>query len=268
MWHKALFHNNLGNNLGNLRDQGKFEEAVEAYNKALSIKPDLAEVYNNLGNAFRDQDKFEEAIEAYNKALTIKPDYAEAYNNLGNAFRDRGKLEEAIEAYNKALSIKPDYAEAHNNLGNALQNQGKLDEASASYERAVIIKPDFAEAHRHLSMMKRYTSRDPHFIQVKKIYRSENLDEASKSSLGFALAKMYEDIGELDNAFKYLSEGNAMRKKLLKYSINKHEELFSYFEKTQPALLKNKLGASKSSDEHLPIFILGMPRSGTTLWSK
>ena len=60
----------------------------------------------------------EEAIEAYNKALSIKPDYADAYNNMGNALKEQGKLEEAIEAYNKAISIKPDYAEAHYNMGN------------------------------------------------------------------------------------------------------------------------------------------------------
>ena len=66
-----------------------------------------------MGNALKDQGKLEEAIEAYNKALAIKPDYAEAYNNMGNALQDQGKLEEAIEAYNKALAIKPDYAEAY-----------------------------------------------------------------------------------------------------------------------------------------------------------
>ena len=66
-----------------------------------------------MGNALSAQGKLEEAIEAYNKALAIKPDYAEAYYNMGIALQDQGKLEEAIEAYNKALAIKPDYAEAY-----------------------------------------------------------------------------------------------------------------------------------------------------------
>ena len=96
--------------MGNaLKEQGKLEEAIEAYNKALAIKPDYAEAYNNMGNALKEQGKLEEAIEAYNKALAIKPDYAEAYYNMGNALKEQGKLEEAIEAYNKALAIKPDY---------------------------------------------------------------------------------------------------------------------------------------------------------------
>jgi tetratricopeptide (TPR) repeat protein len=133
-----------------LQEQGKLEEAIEAYNKALAIKPDYAEAYNNIGNARKDQGKPEEAIEAYSKALAIKPDYAEAYNNMGNALKDQGKLEEAIEAYNKALAIKPDYADAHNNVGNALKDQGKLEEAIEAYNKALAIKPDYADAHNNM----------------------------------------------------------------------------------------------------------------------
>jgi len=95
-----------------LQEQGKLEEAIEAYNKALAINPNYANAYNNMGAILQDQGKLEEAIEAYNKALAIKPDYAEAYNNMGNALKEQGKLEEAIEAYNRALSIKPDYEAA------------------------------------------------------------------------------------------------------------------------------------------------------------
>ena len=76
---------------------------------------------SNMGIALKDQGKLEEAIEAYNKALAIKPDYAEAYYNMGVALKDQGKLEEAIEAYNKALAIKPDYAEAYIQHGQCSQ---------------------------------------------------------------------------------------------------------------------------------------------------
>jgi tetratricopeptide (TPR) repeat protein len=75
-----------------------------------------------MGNALQELGKLEEAIEAYNKALAIKPDYAEAYNNMGVTLKDQGKLEEAIEAYNKALAIKPDYAEVWNNIVFPLQS--------------------------------------------------------------------------------------------------------------------------------------------------
>ena len=74
---------------------GKLDEAIDAFKKAISIKPDYADAYNNMGNVLGEQGKLEEAIEAYNKALTIKPD-TEAYYNMGNALKEQGKLKEAI----------------------------------------------------------------------------------------------------------------------------------------------------------------------------
>ena len=133
-------------NMGNaLKDQGKLVMTIEAYNKALALKPDYADCYLNKGVALQAQGKLEEATGAYSQALTIKPDCATAYNNMGSVLQDQGKLEEAIESYNKALAIKPDYAEAYNNMGVTLQEQGKLEEAIESYNKALAIKPDDAE---------------------------------------------------------------------------------------------------------------------------
>ena len=137
--------------MGNaLQQQGKLEEAIEAYTKALAIKPDYAEAYNNMGIVLQEQERLEEAIEAFKKALSIKPDYAEAYYNMGNALQEKGKLEEAIKAYSKALSINPDYANAYNNMGNALEYQGKLEEAVEAYTKALAVKPDYAEAYNNM----------------------------------------------------------------------------------------------------------------------
>ena len=130
---------------------GQLDASVKAYRKAIDIKPDYADAYNNRGNALKDQGKLEEAIEAYKKALAIKPDYAEAYNNMGNALKEQGKLEASVGAYNKALAIKPDYAEAYNNMGNALKEQRKLEESVDAYNKALAIKPDYAECHKNLS---------------------------------------------------------------------------------------------------------------------
>ena len=254
------------NNLGNvLKDLGKPKEAEEAYNKAISIKPDYAEAYFNKGNVLKDQSRLEEAIEAYKDALSSKPNYSKVYNNMGNVLKGQGKLEEAIEAYKNAISINPNNANAFKNMGVALKDQGNLKEALKAYSKALSLKPDYAEVHRNISTIKKYTLDDKQFLQVEELYKREDLREDARCSLSFALAKMYEDIGKLDQSFSYLSEGNALRKKLLNYSINKDIDLFTKLKKTQPYFLKNSKQIKGSSIEPTPIFIVGMPRSGTTL---
>ena len=138
-------------NMGNaLKEQGKLEEAIEAYNKALAIKPDHSDASYNMAYTFQEQGKLEEAIATYKKVLAIKPDYVDAYNNMGNALKEQGKLEEAIAAYNKALAIKPDYVDAYNNMGVALKEKCKLGEAIEAYKKALAIKPDYADAYNNM----------------------------------------------------------------------------------------------------------------------
>ena len=211
--------------MGNtLQEQGNLDEAIEAYKKAISIHPDYAEAHNGC-NVLQEQGDLDEAIEAYKKHL--KPDYAEAHNNMGVALQDQGNLEGAMEAYQKAISIKPDYAEAIYNDGVTLQMQGALDKANLAYNNAISIIPNFTRAHRNLSSINKYTPSNPHFIQVKKLYKNKGLDEGAVCNLNFALFKMYEDMGTLDKAFKHLHEGNALRKKILNYSIDIDKSFFS-----------------------------------------
>jgi tetratricopeptide (TPR) repeat protein len=150
-------------------------------------------------------------------------------------------------------------------MGISLQDQGKLDEAVSIYNKALSIKPELAEAHLNLSTIKKYTVNDAHFLQVQKYYYEEDLREDTRCNLSFALAKMHEDIGKLDEAFAHLSEGNELRKKSLKYSINQDQELFTKLRNTLPHLLDSSLERKEISIGPIPIFILGMPRSGTTL---
>ena len=126
-----------------LQNQGKLEEALEAYKKTLITRPDYVDAHYNMGNALQAQGNLEDAIKAYGKVLSIKPDYAEAYYNMGVTFQEQGNLEEALEAYGKVLSIKPDYADAYKNMGYAFQGQGNLEEAIKAYKEALSIKPDY-----------------------------------------------------------------------------------------------------------------------------
>ena len=145
----AEAHNNIG---VTLQKQGKLDDAIEAYNKALAIKPNNIEAYSNMGNALKDQGKLDKAVEAYNKALTIKSDNAEVYSNMGNVLKDQGKLEEALRAHNQAIAIKPDHSKAHYNKAITLQEQGKLEEAIEAYKQALAITPDYAQAFNNMGV--------------------------------------------------------------------------------------------------------------------
>ena len=253
-------------NLGNaLKDQGKLEEAIAEYKKACSTKPDYADAYLNLGNALKEQGRLDQAIDAYSKALSIRPDCVDAYLNMGAIFEDQEKLGEALGAYKKVISIKPDYADAHLIMGNVLKVQGKLDEAIEAYNKAISIKPDYADAHLNLSSIKKFTRKDEQFLQVQELYKSDGLSDEKRCKFSFTLAKMYEDVGELDQAFRHLFAGNALRKKLLKYSFKQDVDLFNRLKETQPHFSINSLEIKESSIKPTPIFILGMPRSGTSL---
>ncbi len=257
---------NAYNNLGNAqKEQGNLQEALEAYKRAISINPKHAETYINLGITLKDQGKLDDAIKAFHKVLSIKPDNVEAFNNLGSTLQKQGKLRQAVKAYKKALSIKPDYAKAYNNLGITFQEENKMQQAMEAYNKALLINPDYAEAHRNLSTIRTYTNRDPQLKLANVLYQSKKLSDQARCNLSFALAKMYEDIGTFDQAFKYLSEGNALRKKLLNYSIDQDKNLFQKLKDVQPYFLENSLELKNVSQELIPIFILGMPRSGTTL---
>ncbi|MDC1357138.1 tetratricopeptide repeat protein [Pseudomonadota bacterium] len=133
-----------------LKDQGKLDEAIEVYNKCISLKPDYAEAYSNMGVALQEQDKLDEAIEAYNKCISLKPDYADAYNNMGVTLQQQGKLDEAINAYNKAILLNPNYADAYSNMGNVLKDQGKLDEAIEAHEKSILLNPNYVKAYSNM----------------------------------------------------------------------------------------------------------------------
>ena len=127
-------HYNKGLALSELE---KLDDAAASYRQALKLRPEYPEALLNLGNVLKQQNRAEEAVECYNRALRIRPNLADAHNNLGNVQQDMGRLDDAVASYNRALMLNPAFAEAHMNLGNALQEQGKLDQAVSSYNRAL-----------------------------------------------------------------------------------------------------------------------------------
>ena len=121
--------------LANLYNQGQLSSVVEQAQALTEQYPESFLIWHILGASAAQIGMYDQAITAFKKVISLKPDYADAYSNMGVALHDQGKLDEAIEAYKKSISLKPDYAVAYSNMGNVLKDQGKLDEAIEAYEK-------------------------------------------------------------------------------------------------------------------------------------
>jgi len=255
-------HYNLG---GTLKELGKLAEALASFRQSISLKPELAEAHYNLGNTLRQLGSLREAEASYRHAIALNSDYTEAHNNLGNTLQELGKLYEAEASFRQAIALKPDHANAHGNLGGTLQQLGRMREAEASYIQAIELKPDYAEAHRNLAITKKFSRRDIQFSQMESLYQDPTISEDHRCQICFALAKACDDIGELSNAFQFYAEGNALRKKQLCYDKAKDKGLFEKLKASYPFTAEHSFRPASVALQYAPIFIVGMPRSGTTL---
>ena len=247
------------------QSQKQNENALMSYRSVISISPNHTDALNNYGNLLLEAGRFQESIEALEWAVAYKHDFAEAFNNLGNSFNAIGRADEAIINFKKAISHKPDYFNAYFNLALAYKDIGDKEKFLKNINKVLKLKPSWGAAYFHLSQVIKFKKNDPYISQMQIILDSNNLDEVDQTNLNFALSKAYEDTGNHDEQFKALDEGNRLRKKSLNYNLSRDEKLFSRIREAfnpPPSILKN---ISYGNSNINPIFILGMPRSGTSL---
>ena len=254
---------NLGVSYGELSE---IESAKESYKNALRINSNYPTAQNNLGQILLTQGEFDASIENFEWAIALKPDFAEAYNNLGNAFLGIEDLDNAIKSFKKAITLKPDFAIANNNLGIAYLRTGEKEIALEFFENAIALIPSYASAHHNLSSVKTYHENDSQVLQMESLLSNKELSVQDQIYLSFSLAKVYEDLDSHKELFKHLNNANQMRQKQLSYSISEsesHNEMIKLF--FNPKSIKKIKLLHKDSLSVRPIFIVGMPRSGTSL---
>jgi len=252
--------------LGNLLYAiGKDIEAAQCYLKVLRFSPRHPETHNNLGNVLLRQGHPERAIAYYRTAIEINPVYADAYGNLGNALLELNRLEESIEQNRRALELKPDRFGSYNNLGVAFQALGRFEEATEAFERALELSPNDALIHLNLSNMGRFKPGDRRLPGLRRLLGVvDSLDEAKQIGAYFAIGKALTDLKQYDEAFQHLLQGNALKRKTFVYDEVQRLAMFENLKsKFSPELLRSRSGCGDTSWS--PIFIVGMPRSGTTL---
>jgi tetratricopeptide (TPR) repeat protein len=235
------------------------------YRDAIRFKPDYADAHCNLGAVLRQAGKLDEAIAAYQQALAIKPQYAEVHCNLSGVFLDQGKLDKAIAAGRRAITFKPNLADAHNNLGVALTQLGHLSEARAVLEKAVRLAPRNAKYRADVAQISRFVAGDTRLSEMEQLVRdSASLSVDDRIALHFALGKAYDDLGRPAEAFCQWRVGNALNRQQIKYNeaatLGVLDRVRSVF---TPELIRAQQNVGHPSS--VPVFIVGMPRSATTL---
>ncbi len=257
---KALY--NRGNALRQLK---RFDEALESYDRALAARPDDVNALNNRGNMLHELKCFDEALASYDRALALQPDHAEALNNRGDVLHERGDLHAALAHYRTALSLKPELADLYNGMGNVLKELGQFQEAQSAYLEALRLDPNSTAAYVNLADAKTFKPGDAHLAAMEALAaKTEGLSTTDRMRLDFALGKAYADLNDHSRSFEHLRAGNAAKRASISYDETAILGLFDRIEAAfTPELIAAKSGGGDPSV--LPIFVFGMPRSGTTL---
>lgn len=280
-----------------LRMLGKPAEALSAYDAALAAEPELSEALCGKACALRDLGQYEEALSVFKETVRRNPRYADAFNNLGNLFKDMGKIDDAAAAYARAVRLRPDYVLAHVNLGNIRNDQGRVDDAIAAYREARRLAPGlpWAAAGEAKALMKRgdfeaalalirplveaggdnydvaiayaqLARRFGHHSEaiglLERILAGNPADVDQRRQLHFSLAALLDRAGRYDEAFDHCRRANRLRPP--RFDPARHEQavtsLIHHFDGGYEARLPRAVNRSET-----PVFIVGMPRSGTSL---
>ena len=252
-----------------LRDQKDVTEEVALYRRALELNPDFAEAHNNLGNALRKLGKFDEAVVCLHRALELQPNFAEVYFNLGITFHEQRHLDKAVACYRRALELKPDFAEAHSDLGSALEQIGDLRGSEDAFRAALRHNPRFTLAHYKLAEILGGRVADNDLAVQRRLLADRALTDSQQFWLHFALARVLDARGQYAQAAEHAALGNALqrseRRKDGHVYDSKHFEslVIQMIEICTPDFFDHVRGFGLESE--VPVFIVGLPRSGTTL---
>lgn len=257
----ADFLNNMGTVM---RDLGRVAAAVDFFRGAVDIKPDQLAARDNLGSSLKQLGQFDAAEEIYRGTIGRNPFHVRARMGLAETLQEAGRLDEAIALFRESLSIRPKDAELLYGLGVAMMEKGKLGEAADLARQAVAVVPGMAKAWLLLSQVKRQTDRDKELSGMEAEHAKAPQGSLARMQLSFGLGKVHDDLKDYGRAFDYFAEGNAIRRQGIDYDPVRTRREFEAMKAAFDTAFFEKHRTSDISDD-TPIFVVGMPRSGTTL---
>ncbi len=257
-------HNNLGSVL---LESHRPADAEQSFATALRLQPGMARAWAGRARALNQLGQHQEALAGIDKAVALRPAEARWYIERGNVLSDLGRADDAAASYAKAAELDPELPEAFASLGNAQLDLGRVEAAAGSYRAALRLQPEYAEVHYNLAYAGRVEEAGDHARQLQALWDKPDLPDNDRCYLAFALGKACEDAGDFDRSFEYYEQGNRLRKASLGYDIEADRRQFDLIRRVyaeqRDALEKAAPGVA--SGDPRPVFIVGMPRSGTSL---
>lgn len=262
-----------------LQSRDRLEEARSCLESCVRRRPTMLAALFALGTVQHALREFNAAIESFNTIINAAlSGTAEAgarnlgatYNNLGNVYRDMDRFHDAEGCYRQAVQYDPRLARGFNNLGSALFTAGDIKGAAKAFREAIALEPEFIEAHYHLAMCELPSERDDEVALLEKLWANGDLPAEQKSVLAFTLGRIAEKLGEPTSAFRYWTEGNQIQSELRPWDCAAHLRRIASIEaKFDAALLAGATRQARQARQAdatlVPIFVVGMPRSGSSL---
>ncbi len=240
-----------------------YEIAERLFLKVLKLDPSFSLAWDNLAKLYRIQNKLLKSIPAFENLIKLDPSNFEALVSLGTIYIKLSKYHEGIKLYEKSLKIKPENPRVYLSLGHALKTIGERKKSEAAYQNTIKYFPSSGEAYWSLANLKTYEFSDKEIANME-LSLKRNMHQNELIQMHFALGKAYESNRQFDKSFKHYKDGNWQQRKQISYNAEDYkisiDEIIDFFENNNNIL---DLKAEAGSDE--PIFILGLPRSGSTL---
>jgi tetratricopeptide (TPR) repeat protein len=259
-------HANLGLTL---HREGRIDEALPWLERATQLEPDNHLFWEYLADALTDKDRNTEAIEVYKKMINLDPSRPLSYNNLGWLYQEEGNFGEARELFQQAITLEPQFPLAHISMGGLEEELGNMEVAESCFRKALEHHPGHTVAMARLATLLRDKLSEDDLALMQSRLEDTTLPEGPRATLLFGLAHVLDSRKRFDEAAKFLNESNAvnlaaLEKKRQSYQPADHERFASGIIATFQPELFTRLAACGSPSRR-PVFVLGLPRSGTTL---
>ena len=241
----------------------KFKDAVIAYEYAIKLNPNFSEAYNNLGNTKKLINEKEDAINCFKNAIKSKPNNIQALFNLSSIYKENNNFDDLIEIYKKILDLDKNNTKTLYNLGTAYLYLGNITEGKKYLKKVIELDEFNVPSFRNYVNTTKIDKNDKFFQKFTNI-NVDLFNNQDKILIYDTLSKGYFDLNKIEIGFNYLSKVNKLKKENSKYSLEDQEEIFANIKKLFSKINDLNLGF-KNKIKKIPIFIIGMPRSGTSL---